>query len=79
MKFATKHDRDFLLRKALFLRYGLNITIDHKKEELGQPVLPALIPLFFILILVVYSLISYFVNSSTNFFYIIPVTLEIIM
>ena len=40
MKFATKHDRNFLLRKALFLRYGFNITIDHKKEELGQPVLP---------------------------------------
>ena len=40
MKFATKHDRIFLLRKALFLRYGFNITVDQKKEELGQPVLP---------------------------------------
>ena len=43
MKYATKHDRQFLLRKALFLRYGFEITIDQKKEELGQPILPVAI------------------------------------
>ena len=33
MKFASKHDRQFLLRKALFLRYGEEIK-GQKKEEL---------------------------------------------
>ena len=31
MKFYSKQDRDFLLRKALFLRYGKEIK-DMKKE-----------------------------------------------
>ena len=42
MKFASKHDRQFLLRKALFLRYGEEIK-GQKKEELGQPILPVAI------------------------------------
>ena len=33
MKFASKQDRDFLLRKALFLRYGKEIK-NLKKDEL---------------------------------------------
>ena len=41
MKFATKHDRAFLLRKALYLRYGkVAEEYDKKKEELGHPILP---------------------------------------
>ena len=39
MKFASKQDRDFLLRKALFLRYGKEIK-DLKKDELNQTILP---------------------------------------
>ena len=38
MKFATKHDRLFILRKALYLRYGQEV-IDKKKDELGYPIL----------------------------------------
>ena len=34
MKFATKQDKLFLIRKALFLRYGKD-TKNLKKEELN--------------------------------------------
>ena len=67
MKFATKHDRNFLLRKALFLRYGFNITIDLKKEELCQPVLPIHTSLLLI-VLLLYIRTSHRLNSSTNFY-----------
>ena len=33
MKFLTKQDRQFLLRKALFLRYGREVG-DQKKDDL---------------------------------------------
>ena len=39
MKFANKHDRLFVLRKALYLRYGIEV-MDKKKDELDQPILP---------------------------------------
>ena len=38
MKFTTKQDRHFLLRKALFLRYGRE-TNNLKKKELDPPIL----------------------------------------
>ena len=38
MKFVSKQDKQFLLRKALFLRYGKG-TIDQKKDELDRPFL----------------------------------------
>ena len=39
MKFASKQERNFLLRKALYLRYGLD-TDTKKKEELGPSIMP---------------------------------------
>ena len=39
MKFASKQERNFLLRKALYLRYGLD-TGTKKREELGKPIIP---------------------------------------
>ena len=38
MKFATKHDRLFILRKALYLRYGKEV-IDKNIDELDHPIL----------------------------------------
>ena len=38
MKFATKQDKLFLIRKALFLRYCKE-TNNLKKEELSAPIL----------------------------------------
>ena len=38
MKFNSKQDRSFFLRKALYLRYGRE-TKDLKKDELNPPIL----------------------------------------
>ena len=38
MKFASKQDKLYFLRKALFLRYGRE-TKEMKKDELNPPIL----------------------------------------